>query len=314
MVKSIAAEELNNTSFPEAIVTEANGEISCTVEETNRIRALLGMRPLRIDSAEDQLKEKKAEKERLDEEEKQRRIARVERRIAKARKQRELSAVMEGSGLGDSLSSGVGNLSAAEYIKRNRKKTREEEAKLMAEKRARLLAEQELSYTHEDMKGVAIQHQTTDFAFGTTVLTLKDSSVLDYDGDDVLENVNIRDDKRYKELNKRKKKAIQKVYTGYDDEEFEGVIGEKSVLSQYDEEKKKGPAIVLDGSEVVEKGDEKVSARKHAVHRTHSHAHSTWLSFYPTFIMLSMQRLPLRQFHQQLHKATLSNDTHTARI
>jgi len=29
------------------------------------------------------------------------------------------------------------------------------------------------------------------------------------------------------------------------------------VLSQYDEEKKKGPAIVLDGSEVVEKGDEK---------------------------------------------------------
>jgi len=57
------------------------------------------------------------------------------------------------------------------------------------------------------------------------VLTLKDSSVLDYDGDDVLENVNIRDDKRYKELNKRKKKAIQKVYTGYDDEEFERIRG-----------------------------------------------------------------------------------------
>ena len=258
MIKSIAAEELNNSSFPEAIVTEANGEISCSIEETNRIRALLGMRPLRIDSAEQQKKEKDAEKERLDEEEKQRRIARVERRIAKARKQRELTAKMEGSGLGDSLSSGVGSLSAADYIKRNRKKSREEEAKLMAEKRARLLAEQELSYTHEDMKGVSIQHKTSDFAFGETVLTLKDSNVLDDESGDVLENVNIRDDDRYKELNKRKKKALQKVYTGYDDEEFEGVIGEKSVLSQYDEEKKKGPAITLDGSAVVHKSDEKV--------------------------------------------------------
>ena len=29
-----------------AVTSEENGEISCTVEETNRIRALLGLRPL----------------------------------------------------------------------------------------------------------------------------------------------------------------------------------------------------------------------------------------------------------------------------
>ena len=30
-----------------AVVTEENGEISCSVEETNRIRSLLGLKPLR---------------------------------------------------------------------------------------------------------------------------------------------------------------------------------------------------------------------------------------------------------------------------
>ena len=31
-----------------ALVTEANGEISCSVEETNRVRKLLGLKPLKI--------------------------------------------------------------------------------------------------------------------------------------------------------------------------------------------------------------------------------------------------------------------------
>ena len=33
-----------------ASVTESNGEISCSIEETNRIRALLGLKPLKVDS------------------------------------------------------------------------------------------------------------------------------------------------------------------------------------------------------------------------------------------------------------------------
>ena len=256
---SMAAEQLNSSdSFPEAIVTESNGEISCTIEETNRIRALLGMKPLRVDSKEDKLKEKQAEQDRINAEEQQRKNKALERRLEAARRKRERAAVMEGSGLGDSLSTNVGGLSAAEYIKRNREKAREEEAKLMAEKRARLLAEQERSYTSQDLKGISIQHKISAFEFGDTVLTLKDSSVLDDDDADVLENVNIVSDDRYKELNKRRKKAIQKVYTGYDDEEFEGVIGEKSVLAQYDEEKSEGPAITLDGNSLVTKNDEKV--------------------------------------------------------
>ena len=31
-------------------MTESNGEISCSIEESNRIRALLGLKPLKIDT------------------------------------------------------------------------------------------------------------------------------------------------------------------------------------------------------------------------------------------------------------------------
>lgn len=39
-------------SFPRAVITESGGEISCSVEETNRIRAELGLAPLEEDHHE----------------------------------------------------------------------------------------------------------------------------------------------------------------------------------------------------------------------------------------------------------------------
>lgn len=35
-------------AFPTANTSEENGEISCSIEETNRIRAQLGLKPLRV--------------------------------------------------------------------------------------------------------------------------------------------------------------------------------------------------------------------------------------------------------------------------
>ena len=53
---SMDEEEENDKSVVKAMVTENNGEISCTVEETNRIRALLGLKPLRIDKPNEETK------------------------------------------------------------------------------------------------------------------------------------------------------------------------------------------------------------------------------------------------------------------
>jgi hypothetical protein len=33
------------------VVSESNGEISCSIEESNRVRALLGLKPLKLDDS-----------------------------------------------------------------------------------------------------------------------------------------------------------------------------------------------------------------------------------------------------------------------
>ena len=43
-----------------ATVSESNGEISCSVDETNRLRALLGLRPLKVDSSGGKSKEQES--------------------------------------------------------------------------------------------------------------------------------------------------------------------------------------------------------------------------------------------------------------
>lgn len=65
------------------------------------------------------------------------------------------------------------------------------------------------------------------------ILTLKDQNVLD-DGEDVLVNVNMLDNERYKKNVENLKR--KPVYNAYDNDEFDefGNFREKSVLSKYD--------------------------------------------------------------------------------
>lgn len=68
----------------------------------------------------------------------------------------------------------------------------------------------------------------------TTILTLKDQGVLDEE-DDVLVNVNMLDDERYKRsvINKKKKPG----YDAYDESNFDELgVPVKKVLEKYDEE------------------------------------------------------------------------------
>lgn len=57
-------------------------------------------------------------------------------------------------------------------------------------------------YTEKDLKGMTIEHDINSFAEERDiVLTLKDKGVLEED-DDVLVNVNLLDDERYKKVRK----------------------------------------------------------------------------------------------------------------
>lgn len=269
--------------IPKAMVTESNGEISCSVEETNRIRALLGMKPLNVQkplTKEEKSAELSQQREEAAERSRRKAIADLERRVAKAKRKRMLNAKLEGQGIGDELRKSVGELSAAEWIERNRRKTVEEE-RLLAQKTALKLAEQEAQqHSAADLRGVAVRHSAGAFEAGVdTVLTLADRSVLDDDDDDdgeggsaaagdVLQNENMADDERTRELLRIKRKSGMPMYVGTDDHEFEegAVVGEKKILRQYDEEvdslarvdehkKKLKGAFVLDGSGVIAAAD-----------------------------------------------------------
>lgn len=57
-------------------------------------------------------------------------------------------------------------------------------------------------YTDKHLKGLRVDHDLDNFGEGkTVVLTLKDQGVLDED-DDVLVNVNMLDDERYKKVSR----------------------------------------------------------------------------------------------------------------
>ena len=45
-----------DNGFVKAAVSEQNGEISCSIEETNRIRAMLGMKPLVLEQDSEEQK------------------------------------------------------------------------------------------------------------------------------------------------------------------------------------------------------------------------------------------------------------------
>ncbi len=46
--KQVENEDDEDENLIRAVVTESNGEISCSIEESNRVRSLLGIKPLRI--------------------------------------------------------------------------------------------------------------------------------------------------------------------------------------------------------------------------------------------------------------------------
>lgn len=50
----ITSERSVEKNVIKAVVSEENGEISCSVEETNRIRKLLGLKPLVLEKQKDE--------------------------------------------------------------------------------------------------------------------------------------------------------------------------------------------------------------------------------------------------------------------
>ncbi|KAF4979539.1 hypothetical protein FZEAL_4307 [Fusarium zealandicum] len=261
---------------------------AATIEETNRIRISLGMKPLPVPGADNsyqpdpkdvdsdgEVRSTLESREALaydnynkviEAENAKRKREEKAAAVRKAREQAQRFAVLEGKGFGD-VEEG-GDVSAKDWLtgqkKRQKKiaKTRKLEEELAAAEAAAAAAVQ---YTSKDLAGIKVAHDTADFLDGDDqVLTLKDTTIGENEEDgDELENLNMREAEKLSErLDLKKKKAA---YDPNDDDEE----GERSILAQYDDEiggkKSKKFTLDVDGaiaelSDILDKPTEK--ARK----------------------------------------------------
>ncbi|KAM0321735.1 hypothetical protein ACHAQA_009974 [Verticillium albo-atrum] len=247
---------------------------AATIEETNRMRESLGLKPLPVPgAAPPSPKERRANSDSEEEDEAStidtrqaqaydnyREIREAEEakrkreaRVAAAKRERENAqrlATLEGKGLGEEDDGG--DIDAKAWLKAQKKrqkniaKTRKFEEEQAAAEAAAAAA---LEYTSKDLAGVKVAHEMDSFLDGDDqILTLKDSTIdqNEEDGDE-LENLDLRAQEKLKEnLDLKKKKPAYDVHNL--DES-----SERGLLSQYDEEiyGKKSKKFTLDASGAI---------------------------------------------------------------
>lgn len=228
----------------------ASGDASLSIEETNKLRAKLGLKPLEMNEGKKELgtkeeplvadtinpvliKQQKEMREKL--------AAMKEKRLLN-QKLGKVKAIGDDDWLDDT----------AAWVERSRKLAKEKE---MAEKRAKLLEEMDEefgvsslveeefvqskrdSYSSQHLKGLKVQHKVDSFSEGQTViLTLQDKGVLEEE-EDVLVNVALVDkEKADKNVELKKKKPDYKPYEEEESVDDMVTLRPHGVLSKYDEE------------------------------------------------------------------------------
>ena len=112
----------------------------------------------------------------------------------------------------------------------------------------------EATYTSKDLRGIKVRHAAEEIAEGReTVLTLRDASVLDEDAEDELENVLMA------ERASRKKARREATKRATDDQFAEADARDKTVLGKYDA-KEDAEAMELDGEGGIDAAEEKRKA------------------------------------------------------
>lgn len=235
---------------------------SFSIEETNRLRVSLGMKPLPVpaasgpifktastpnEEAKSTLESRQAEgyenyrKLQEAEEAKRKREAKAEA-IKKARDAARRFSRLEGKGLGEA--DGDEDLDVKSWLIKQKKRQKEIEK---ARRKERELAEAEAAaeYTIKDLAGVKVGHELESFEEGAEqVLTLKDTTIEENEEEgDELENLDLREREKLDEKLELKKK--KPVYNPYEVDE----AGERSILAHYDVEieGKKEKRFTLDG-------------------------------------------------------------------
>ncbi|CAL8331215.1 unnamed protein product [Lota lota] len=251
--KSSGEPRIKKEKVEESSVIEpqsASGDASLSIEDTNKLRAKLGLKPLEMNENKKELgtKEEPLVAETINpihikkQKEMREKLAALKEKRIRNQKLGKVKTLAEDDWLDDTTA----------WVEKNRKAEKEKE---LAAKRAQLLEEMDQefgvsslveeefgqkkkdAYSARDLKGLKVQHKIDSFGEGQTViLTLEDKGVLEEE-EDVLVNVNMIDRERAeKNVELKKKKPDYKPYE--EDESVDDMVTLKthSVLSKYDEE------------------------------------------------------------------------------
>lgn len=251
-----------------ANTVEKNGEISMSIEETNRVRAALGLKPLSLGpkKKDENVVNLQKTSDQVDEE---RERAELQKKLAQSKKKRELTQKLAGQSIGEQLKASA-STSALDWVKQSRSKVDDAaaEAKKSKQKANKQAAASESEqYDASALAGMVVGHDIKSFEEGDeVVLTLKDSRVLAQDGNelndeqDELVNVELSERDRRHAEKQRAQRAMMPAYTGFDDDEFIQMGGSSGrmkkparLLSQYDDEDdrratQQAQKFTLDGS------------------------------------------------------------------
>jgi len=245
------------------VSTSADGEVSMTVDDTNALRAKLGLKPLNaeVSSAAAKAREQAernfelARAERLE----ARRLADIEAELAKAKRRREASAKLPESTLGDQVDD------AAAWVQRQRKQKEDPQlVALEAERRRRLQLDQERAYTSNDLEGLNVAaHSAEALKVGDEmILTLEDEHILERnehgklvglkkESQHTLQNVNrAEDDKiRRKRVELQEEQALHMGGDVADDFEYAtGTSAATGVMAKYDDRTKQAHKLKIGSS------------------------------------------------------------------
>lgn len=224
-----------------------------SVEQNNKIRVALGLKPLPVPGAEPDatgpafkddsgasdeeeaastLETRQAQgydnwKKLQDEAEAKHRREEKSAAIKKARDIAQRNLKLEGATLGESDGASLDTKAWLLQSKKRQKKIEKERARKLAEEleeRERAAAEE---YTAADLAGIKVGHAIGDFEGGEDhILTLKDAAVDDDEEGDELEDVNLIEKERADERNELKKRKPV----------YDPTAENQGILSHYDEE------------------------------------------------------------------------------
>lgn len=236
-------------------VSDGKSNLSLSIEETNKLRAKLGLKPLDAPGTSEESVKKEdddvhapplnlGDLKRTEElKEKVKQMKEKRRLGTKLGKVKTLATADDG---------GDDDGSALAWVMKSR---RLEHDKIQAEQRAKLLEEMDSEfgignlvdeefggskkkkYGSKDLRGLRVEHSQESFVEGKTViLTLKDKRILDDDADDTLVNVNMIDDEHAAKNKENRKRKPD--YQPYDEPEFDefGMLKQREILDKYDEE------------------------------------------------------------------------------